>query len=74
MDRLFHSHVQLIYEDENHKASVSSQVARSYYLFLTTCSYYLCGEGLISWKTSFSAIRLLSGVLAANVLLRGRDP
>ena len=27
MDRLFHSHVQLIYEDENHKASVSSQVA-----------------------------------------------
>ena len=46
----------------------------SVYLFLTTCSYYLCGEGLISWKTSFSAIRLLSGVLAANVLLRGRDP
>ena len=27
MDRLFHSHVQLIYEDEQHKASVSSQVA-----------------------------------------------
>ena len=27
MDRLFHSHVQLIYEDENHKASVNSQVA-----------------------------------------------
>ena len=27
MDRLFHSHVQLIYEDENHKASVSSQVS-----------------------------------------------
>ena len=27
MDRLFHSHVQLIYEDENHKASVISQVA-----------------------------------------------
>ena len=27
MDRLFHSHVQLIYEDERHKASVSSQVA-----------------------------------------------
>ena len=43
----------------------------SYYLFLKG---YLCGEGLISWKTSFSAIRLLSGVLAANVLLSGRDP
>ena len=27
MDRLFHSHVQLIYEDEQHKVSVSSQVA-----------------------------------------------
>ena len=27
MDRLFHSHVQLIYEDGQHKASVSSQVA-----------------------------------------------
>ena len=27
MDRLFHSHVQLIYEDEQHKASVSSQIA-----------------------------------------------
>ena len=27
MDRLFHSHVQLIYEDEQHKASVNSQVA-----------------------------------------------
>ena len=27
MDRLFHSHVQLIYEDEQHKASMSSQVA-----------------------------------------------